>query len=125
MGAIQGSINSMLNTVAAATAAGKHAADKKALSKEQGLLAEEQFHEASAELVKLAGESNIASGQVEAAKTALGKTKEGSKANKKRMGELEAAQTAFDELQERIAAKQAMRTRAEMIMKRTGIGGRE
>ena len=46
MGAIQGSINSMLTTVAAAAAAGEHA-------KEQGLLAKEQYHEAKSEMPEL------------------------------------------------------------------------
>lgn len=41
----------------------------------------------------------------------------------KRLTEQQAAQRAFDELQDRISAKQAMMSRAEKIMKRTGIWG--
>jgi hypothetical protein len=39
------------------------------------------------------------------------------------MSEKEAAQRAFDELADRIEAKQAMMSRAEKIMKRTGTWG--
>ena len=41
----------------------------------------------------------------------------------KRLSEKEAAQRAFDELQDRIEAKKAMMSRAEKIMKRTGTWG--
>lgn len=108
----------------AALAAGK-IKEGTELSKEKGLSAEEQFHEAKADIATLTGESAQAGIKVDAAKNALGRTKEGSEANKKRMGELEAAQTAFNQLQEKIAAKQAMKQRAELIMKRTGVGGKK
>lgn len=108
----------------AALAAGK-IKEGAELSKEKGLLAEEQFHEAKADITTLTNESAQAGAEVDASKKALGRTKEGSKANKKRMGELEAAQTAFNQLQEKIAAKQVMKQRAELIMKRTGVGGRK
>lgn len=103
----------------AALAAGK-LKEGAELNKEKGLLAQEQLHEAEADITSLKGESANAGKKLEAAKKALGRTKEGSKANQKRMGELEAAQTAFDELQEKIAAKEAMKARAETIIKRTG-----
>ena len=41
----------------------------------------------------------------------------------KRLSEKEAAQRAFDELQDRIEAKKAMMSRAEAIMKRTNTWG--
>ena len=130
MGAIQGSINSMLTSVAAAAAAGKHAKDTKAKETEQGLLAEEQFHEASADITKLTGEVDAAGKALEEATTKVEATKGWNMTGKnkkmlegkvaKRLSEKEAAQRAFDELQDRIEAKQAMKSRAEAIMKRTG-----
>lgn len=132
MGAIQGSINSMLNTVAAGAVAGKHFKDKKALETEQGLLAQEQYHEAGADLTKLTGESEIANKVVEETSAAYdvamakrpggkGNTKAAiAEKQKKALTEKEAAQRAFDELQDRIEAKLAMQARAEKIMKRTG-----
>lgn len=107
------------SVLGAALAAGK-IKEGAELNKEKGLLAQEQLHEAEADITSLKGDSAEAGKTLEAAKKALGRTKEGSKANKKRMGELEAAQTAFDELQERIAAKEAMKSRAEAVIKRTG-----
>lgn len=128
---IQNSINSMTTTIAGAIAAGKHAEEKKAMKEEQGMLAKEQYHEASAELKKLEGEGKevdaTLKGANEAYEAAMAK-KPGGKGNtkasiaegqKKALTEKEAAQRAFDELQDKIEAKMAMKSRAEAIMKRT------
>ena len=64
MGAIQGAINSALGAVAGAAVAGKHMKEKSELKTEQGLLAQEQYHEAKSELPEL--DKNL-----EAAKTTL------------------------------------------------------
>lgn len=135
MGAIQGSINTMLGSAAAAALAGKKMADDKAVSEEQGLLAKEQFHEASADITKLTGESEIAESvlaEKKEASAALMDKMPGGKGNTKKaleekraraLTEVEAAQRAFDELQDRIEAKKAMMSRAEKIMKRTNTWG--
>ena len=60
MGAIQNSLNSITATVAVAVVAGEHAKEKKQQREEQGLLAQEQYHEASADLKQLEGESKAA-----------------------------------------------------------------
>lgn len=121
MGAIQSSLNSVTATVAGAVIAGQHGKQAKAKDKEQGLLAEEQFYESEGAIKKLGLESKEAKSTLDKAQKALGRTKEGSKANKKRMTEVEAAQVAFSELQDRIKAKEAMRERASLVMQRTGI----
>lgn len=132
MGAIQNSITGALGAVAGAAIAGKHMKDVKAKDEEQGLFAQEQYHEAAADLTKLKGESEAAGKAVEetsAAYDAAMAKKPGGKGNtkaaiaekqKKALTEKEAAQRAFDELQDRIEAKLAMQSRAEKIMKRTG-----
>lgn len=126
MGAIQGSINTMLGSA-------KSAATAFAVGKEAGLLAQEQYHEASADLTKLQGESASAGEALKVANESVEATKGWDTTGKngkllqgkinKRLTEQEAAQRAFDELQDRIAAKQAMMSRAEKIMKRTGTWG--
>lgn len=141
MGAIQNSINGALGAVAGAAVAAKHMKDVKAKDEEQGLLAQEQYHEAAADLTKLSGESEAAGKAVEETSAAeadagkfmraVGKDKSYSKADKaeakkmykQALTEKEAAQRAFDELQDRIEAKLAMQSRAEKIMKRTGTWG--
>ena len=57
MGAIQNSITGALGAVAAGAVAAKHMKDTKAKDEEQGLLAQEQYHEAAADLTKLSGDS--------------------------------------------------------------------
>lgn len=133
MGAIQNSINSALGTVAAAAVAGKHMIEKKEIAEEQGLLAQQQYHEASADLTDLQGQSNVAGEVLKGANERVDATKGWNMEGKnkkmlqgkinKRLTEREAAQRAFDELQDRIAAKQAMMSRAEKIMKKTGTWG--
>lgn len=135
MGAIQGAINSVLGSAAAAAIAGKKMSEKSDMKAEEGLLAQEHFHEASADLTRLKGESAEAGKLVEetnAAYDAAMAKKPGGKGNtkaaiaekqKKALTEKEAAQRAFDELTDKIEAKQAMKARAELIMKRTGVLG--
>lgn len=133
MGAIQGAINGALGAVAGAVAAGKHMKEKSELKAEQGLLAQEQYHEASADLTKLQGESASAGEALKVATEKADATKGWNMTGKngkmlqgkarKRLTEQEAAQRAFDELQDRIAAKQAMMSRAEKVMKKTGTWG--
>ena len=115
MGA-QKTINSLLGAAATAAVASEYAGEK-------GLLAKEQYHEAGADIIKLTGEQQEAKAALDKAEKALGRTKEGSKANLARLTEKEAAERAFQELSDRILAKQAMQSRAEKIMKRTGTWG--
>lgn len=142
---IQNSLNSMTASVAGAVAAGKyasdkkeakaeHAAEKEAVGQEQGLLAKEQFHEAKAGLTELEGQSKEAEKTLQektAISDALANKKPGGKGNTKKaleekraaaLTEKEAAQRAFDTLSDKMEAKRAMMLRAQMIMKRTGIG---
>lgn len=132
---IQNSLNGLTATVATAAVASEHAKEKKEQRQEQGLLAKEQYHEASADLTKLSGESEEAGKVLEEAATAYDAAmakRPGGKGNtkaaiaekqKKALTEKEAAQRAFDELADRIEAKKAMMSRAEKIMKRTGTWG--
>ena len=60
MGVIQNAINSTIHTTTAAVAAGKHMKEQKAQSEEQGLLAKEQYYEASADLKNLEAEQGAA-----------------------------------------------------------------
>lgn len=127
---IQNSINSALGAVAGAAIAGKKMKESKQLKEEQGMLAKEQYHEASADIAKLEGDIETAgkvlteaTEKVEATKgwNMTGKNKkmlEGKAA--KRLTEKEAAERAFSELSDKLEARKAMRARAEMIMKRTG-----
>ena len=118
----------------AALAAGK-LKEGAELDKEKGLLAKEQYHEASADLTKLEGESEEAEKLVQETSTAYDTAmakRPGGKGNtkaaiaekqNKALSEKEAAQRAFDELKDKIEAKQAMKARAEVVMKRTKVGG--
>ena len=133
MGKIQGAINGTLGTVAGAILAGKHASEAKAKQEEQGEFAKQEYHEASAELTKLEGQSAAAEETLKSANEAVEATKGWNMEGKnkkmlegkvqKRLTEQEAAQRAFDELADRIEAKKAMMSRAEKIMKRTGTWG--
>lgn len=134
---VQSQVNQLIGGVSAAVALASHAADNKEKEQEQGLLAKEQYHEASADLIRLAGESEEAGKELEEKRSisdALEAKKPGGKGNTKEaleqsrkaaLSEKEAAQRAFAELQDRIEAKKAMMERAQMIMKRTGVGGKE
>ena len=126
MGAIQNSINKMSASIAGAAVGLKHAQEKEALAEEQGLLAKEQYHEASADLSKLEGESSDAEKALKTATEeadALMKSGADKETLAKKLTEKEAADRAFRELADRIEAKKAMMSRAEKIMKRTGTWG--
>ena len=142
MGAITSAFNQAAGAVAGAAVAIKHASQQKELKAEaikekaekdieEGLLAKEQYHKASADLTKLTGEStevkdvlNKANSAVEVAMAKKPGGKGNTKAaiaegQKKALTEQDAAQRAFDELADRIEAKKAIIARAEAIMRRT------
>lgn len=133
MGAIQNSLNQITNAIGSAVKTGAVVAEYGAHQAEQHALAEQQYHEAGADLKQLEGEQKTAADTLAKANEAVEATKnwnmDGS--NKallegkvqKRLTEKEAAQRAFDELQDRIEAKLAMQSRAEKVMKRTGTWG--
>lgn len=132
---IQGSLNSIIGTVAGAAVAAEHAAEKKAIKEEQSALAKEQYSEAKSELSKLESQGASVDAKLEETTAAYDKAmakRPGGKGNTKAaiaekqrqaLSEKEAAQRAFDELQDKIDAKIAMKTRAELIMKRTSKWG--
>ena len=76
MGAIQNSLNSITAAVTGAVVAGTHAADVAAQKQEKGLLAIQQYHEASADLKTLEGESAEAEKALESANEAVEATKD-------------------------------------------------
>lgn len=133
MGAINSAFNQAAGSVAAAAALVKSSKNQ---DMEQALLGKEQFHEASANLTKLAGESEEAGKVLDEASAAekdagkfmrsVVKDKNYSKADKaeakkmykKALTEKEAAQRAFYELSDRIEAKKAMKKRAEIMMQK-------
>ena len=131
----QSAINQGLGAGAAAAVAiaSEHDQEKKKIAQEQGLLAKEQYYEAKSNLTKLTGEQEAAkktldekTARVDATKgwNMTGKNKSLLEAKAaKRLTEQEAAQRAFDELADRIEARQAMMSRAEVIMKRTNTWG--
>ena len=142
----QSGINQTLGAVAGAAFAVKDskekeeakqeaAAEKQAKATEQGLLAKEQYHEARADVTRMSGEVPATKEALDKANTAYdlamakrpggkGNTKAAiAEGQKKALTEKEAAQRAFDELADRIEAKQAMMSRAEAIMKRTNTWG--
>lgn len=134
MGAIQKAISGAANAALVGAATAKHASDQKEQQQEQGYLAKEQYHEAKADLTELESQSIEAEKTLQE-KTAISDTlankKPGGKGNTKKaleekraaaLTEKEAAQRAFDTLSDKMEAKRAMILRAQMIMKRTGIG---
>lgn len=134
---VQSQVNQLIGGVSAAVALASHEQEAKAKETESGLLAKEQFHEASADITKLTGEQKEAEKTLKeksAISDALELKRPGGKGNTKAkleqsrkaaLSEKEAAQRAFDELADRIEAKKAMIERANMIMKRTGVGGKK
>lgn len=125
----QSGVNQILGAGAAAAISIANDQEKKKIAQEQGLLAKEQYHEASADLIKLAGEKDDAKKTLDEKTARADATKGWNMTGKnkslleakaaKRLTEKEAAQRAFDELADRIEARQAMMSRAEAIMKRT------
>lgn len=75
MGAITSAFNQAAGAVAGAAIAIKHASQQKEQKEEQGLLAKEQYHEASAELTKLEGQSAEAGELLKSANESVEATK--------------------------------------------------
>ena len=138
MGAINQAFNQGLGSVAAAATIISGAKEQDI---SQALLGKEQSYEADAELTKLSGESEAAGKTLDKASAAekdagkfmrsVGRDKSYSKADKaeakkmykKALTEKEAAQRSFEELQDKIAAKRAMKQRAEMMIKKADKWG--
>ena len=132
MGAINQAFNQAIGSVAAAATLVK---GKKEQDMSQALLGKEQYHEADADIKvlheQLSGKKNEW-GEAESDLAILNAKKPGGKGNTKaaldekrkaKMSEIEAAQRAFDELSDRIEAKQAMKHRAELMMSKANKWG--
>ena len=132
MGAINQAFNQAAGSVAAAATLVK---GKKEQDMSQALLGKEQYHEADADIKvlqeQLSGKKNEW-GEAESDLAILNAKKPGGKGNTKasidekkkaKMTEIEAAQRAFDELSDRIEAKQAMKKRAEIMMQKANKWG--
>ena len=135
MGAIQNSLNQITNSVSSAVKTAAVIGEYGEHQKEQHSFAEQQLHEAKAEkseLVNQQSEAKTQWGNAEADLAILeakkpggkGNTKQGLEEKKKaKMTEIEAAEKAFTELTDKIAAKNAMIARAEKIMQHTAKWG--
>ena len=132
MGAINQAFNQAAGSVAAAATLVK---GKKEQDMSQALLGKELYHEADADIKvlqeQLSGKKNEW-GEAESDLAILNAKKPGGKGNtkaaldnkrKEKMTEIEAAQRAFDELSDRIEAKQAMKKRAEIMMQKANKWG--
>ena len=132
MGAINNAFNQAAGAVAGAAALIK---GKKEQDMSQALLGKEQSYEASADIKnlqeQLTGKKNEW-GEAESDLAILNAKKPGGKGNTKaaldekrktKMSEIEAAKRAFEELSDRIEAKQAMKNRAELMMKKANKWG--
>ena len=132
MGAINQAFNQAIGSVAAAATLVK---GKKEQDMSQALLGKEQYHEADADIKnlqeQLSGKKNEW-GNAESDLAILNAKKPGGKGNTKasldekrqaKMTEIEAAQRAFEELSDRIEAKQAMKSRAELMMQQANKWG--
>lgn len=132
MGAINQAFNQAAGSVAAAATLVK---GKKEQDMSQALLGKEQYHEADADIKVLQEQLNGKKnewGEAESDLAILNAKKPGGKGNtkaaldnkrKEKMTEIEAAQRAFDELSDRIEAKQAMKKRAEIMMQKANKWG--
>ena len=132
MGAINNAFNQAAGAVAGATAIIKGAKEQ---DMSQALLGKEQYHEAEASIKNLQEQlSNKKNewGEAEGDLAILNAKKPGGKGNtqasldekrKAKMTEIEAAQRAFEELSDRIEAKQAMKSRAELMMQKANKWG--
>ena len=132
MGAINNAFNQAAGAVAGATAIVKGAKEQ---DMSQALLGKEQYNEAEADIKNLQNqlsESKNKWGEAEGDLAILNAKKPGGKGNtqtaldekrKAKMTEIEAAQRAFEELSDRIEAKQAMKSRAELMMKKANKWG--
>ena len=132
MGAINQAFNQAAGSVAAAATLVKGAKEH---DMSQALLGKEQYHEADADIKELqeqlSGKKNEW-GNAESDLAILNAKKPGGKGNtqasidekkKTKMSEIEAAKRAFEELSDRIEAKQAMKNRAELMMKKANKWG--
>ena len=132
MGAINQAFNQAAGSVAAAAAVVKNAKEQ---DMSQALLGKEQYYEADADIKnlqeQLTGKKNEW-GNAESDLAILNAKKPGGKGNtqasidekkKTKMSEIEAAKRAFEELSDRIEAKQAMKQRAEIMMSKANKWG--
>ena len=132
MGAINQAFNQAAGSVAAAATLIK---GKKEQDMSQALLGKEQSKEAEAELKNLQPQLSEAKnkwGEAEGDLAILNAKRTGGKGNTKaaldekkrnKMTEIDAAKRAFEELSDRIEAKQAMRQRAEIMMSKANKWG--
>ena len=132
MGAINNAFNQAAGAVAGATAIVKGAKEQ---DMSQALLGKEQYHEADADIKVLQEQLSSKKnewGEAEGDLAILNAKKPGGKGNtqasidekkKAKMTEIEAAKRAFDELSDRIEAKQAMKKRAEIMMQKANKWG--
>ena len=132
MGAINQAFNQAAGSVAAAATLIKGAKEQ---DMSQALLGKEQYHEADAAIKdlqeQLSGKKNEW-GEAEGDLAILNAKRTGGKGNTKaaldekkkaKMSEIDAAKRAFEELSDRIEAKQAMKQRAEIMMKKANKWG--
>ena len=132
MGAINQAFNQAAGSVAAAATLIKSSKEQDI---SQALLGKEQYYEADADIKELqeqlSGKKNEW-GNAESDLAILNAKKPGGKGNtqasidekkKTKMSEIEAAKRAFEELSDRIEAKQAMKNRAELMMKKANKWG--
>ena len=132
MGAINSAFNQAAGAVAGAAALVKGAKEQ---DMSQALLGKEQSKEAEAELKNLQPQLSEAKnkwGEAEGDLAILNTKRPGGKGNTKaaieekkkaKMSEIDAAKRAFEELSDRIEAKQAMKKRAEMMMDKANKWG--
>ena len=132
MGAINNAFNQAVGSVAAAAALVKGTKEQ---DMSQALLGKEQYYEADADIKSLQEQLTDKKkewGNAEGDLAILNAKKTGGKGNTKaaldekrktKMSEIEAAKRAFEELSDRIEAKQAMKKRAEMMMDKANKWG--
>ena len=132
MGTINNAFNQAAGSVAAAATLIKGAKEK---DMSQALLGKEQYYEADADIKNLQDQLTDKKnelGNAEGDLAILNAKKTGGKGNTKaalnekkkaKMSEIEAANRAFEELSDRIEAKQAMKKRAEIMMDKANKWG--
>ena len=132
MGAINNAFNQAVGSVAAAAALVKGTKEQ---DMSQALLGKEQYYEADADIKNLQEQLTDKKkewGNAEGDLAILNAKKTGGKGNTKaaldekkktKMSEIEAAKRAFEELSDRIEAKQAMKKRAELMMDKANKWG--
>ena len=132
MGAINQAFNQATGSVAAAATLIKSSKEQ---DMSQALLGKEQYYEADADIKNLQEQLSDKKnewGNAESDLAILNAKKPGGKGNTKaaldekrktKMSEIEAAKRAFEELSDRIEAKQAMKNRAELMMKKANKWG--